>query len=160
MNRAREAETFWQRGGGWVLAQCVLMAAVVGASFLRTGRFDPPAAVRVLGTLAMSWGAAVGIAGAWVLRGSRTIFPKPKPEARLVTTGIYARVRHPLYSSLMGLTWGWGCWVGSWPVLAAAAALTALLGFKARHEERWLVERFPEYADYARRVARFIPGLW
>jgi protein-S-isoprenylcysteine O-methyltransferase Ste14 len=35
-----------------------------------------------------------------------------------------------------------------------------LLRLKAGREERWLREQFPEYADYARRVARFVPGLW
>lgn len=152
--------SFWQRGGGWVLAQGGLMAAVLAASFLRTGRFEPPAALQAFGVLAISWGACVGIAGVWELRDSRTIFPQPKPQARLVTSGIYRWIRHPLYSSLMGLSWGWGAWCGSWWVWAAAAALTGFLWLKANREERWLRERFPEYADYARRVARFIPGLW
>jgi len=31
---------------------------------------------------------------------------------------------------------------------------------KARLEERWLVEAFPGYTDYARRVRRLVPGLY
>jgi protein-S-isoprenylcysteine O-methyltransferase Ste14 len=39
-------------------------------------------------------------------------------------------------------------------------ALAFFFDAKARHEERWLLRQFPEYDSYARRVRRFIPGLY
>jgi protein-S-isoprenylcysteine O-methyltransferase Ste14 len=94
------------------------------------------------------------------LRGSRTIFPRPQAGSSLVTRGIYQRIRHPLYASLMSLSAGWGLFWGSWPALLAGLVLTVFLRMKAAREEQWLGARFPEYAHYARQVRRFIPGLW
>jgi protein-S-isoprenylcysteine O-methyltransferase Ste14 len=41
------------------------------------------------------------------------------------------------------------------------ALLAVLFDLKARREEAWLIERFPEYADYrARTPRRFVPWLY
>ena len=82
-------------------------------------------------------------------------------EARkLVTHGPYRLVRHPLYLAEEVATIGIFLQFLSWP---AAAVLALHFGFQiARmlNEERVLGEAFPEYADYARRTARLIPGVW
>lgn len=83
------------------------------------------------------------------------------PEARrLVTTGIYGWVRHPLYVaeeiSIIGV------------FLQVASVWTALLVVahwciqmaRAANEERVLQTVFPEYPGYAARTARFIPGVY
>jgi len=38
--------------------------------------------------------------------------------------------------------------------------LFIVLDIKSRQEEAWLLERFPEYADYRQRVSKFIPGIY
>jgi protein-S-isoprenylcysteine O-methyltransferase Ste14 len=48
----------------------------------------------------------------------------------------------------------------SWPALLAALALAPLLDGKARREERWLRQQFPEYSSYQRRVRRFVPWVY
>ena len=82
-------------------------------------------------------------------------------EARkLVTHGPYRLVRHPLYLAEEVATIGIFLQFLSWP---AAAVLALHFGFQiARmlNEERVLGEAFPEYADYARRTARLMPGVW
>jgi protein-S-isoprenylcysteine O-methyltransferase Ste14 len=77
----------------------------------------------------------------------------------LVQRGIYARVRHPLYTSVMLASLGWALIWQSGSSLLAALALVPFFHAKARREERWLCETFPDYADYASRVPRFIPRL-
>ena len=81
----------------------------------------------------------------------------PLESARLVTTGPYGLVRHPIYVAL---------WVFAWAgvadhlsVLTAAMGLVIAAGLFARMllEEALLRERFPEYADYARRTKRIVP---
>lgn len=47
-----------------------------------------------------------------------------------------------------------------WPALLVAAMLIPFFHAKARREERWLREKFPEYAEYERRVRRFIPWIY
>jgi protein-S-isoprenylcysteine O-methyltransferase Ste14 len=83
-----------------------------------------------------------------------------RTHARLVTTGPYRWVRHPLYS-IAGLGWlGMGLMIASWPVLLGVLALPALLSLRAEREEAALVERFgDEYRAYMRRTGRFFPDL-
>jgi len=150
------AESFWQRGGGWVTGQFALMAAVAGLTVAFPGR--PPVGILVLAGLLALAGGGLGVAGAVALRQGLTPFPKPG-RTGLVQTGIYAHMRHPLYTSVMLLATAWALGWGSGPGLAAALALIPFFAAKARREERWLREAFPGYADYARRVPRFWPRL-
>jgi len=81
-------------------------------------------------------------------------------QSQLVQHGIYAVIRHPLYTSVISVSLGWALVWQSWPAILVAAALIPFFHAKAHHEERWLREKFPEYADYERRVRRFIPWLY
>jgi protein-S-isoprenylcysteine O-methyltransferase Ste14 len=150
---------FFQRGGAWVLAQSLLMLAALAAGPLgRTAETSRPA--RIAGWILIALGAMFGVAGAAVLGRNRTIFPQPKAGSALIQHGIYRWVRHPLYTAVMALAVGWGLLWSSWPALSIAVALVVLLYFKALREERWLRAQFPDYAAYARRVRRFLPGVW
>jgi protein-S-isoprenylcysteine O-methyltransferase Ste14 len=155
----QQAETFRERGGLWVVAQSALMLAVVALGVWCHGDWKPGFQL-VLGTLLFITGGVVGIAGVAVLGNSRTPFPKPTPHARLVRHGIYALIRHPLYTSVVLASLGWALIWQSLPALGAAALLVPLFDAKARREERWLTEQFPQYADYQRHVRRFIPGIY
>ena len=105
-------------------------------------------------------GGAVGVAGVRALGKNRTAFPKPVEGATLVQHGVYGLVRHPLYSSVILVSFGWGLLWQSGPALWAAAIIAIFLNSKAGREERWLREKFPEYADYQKRVSRLIPWMW
>lgn len=80
---------------------------------------------------------------------------------RVVTTGPYALVRHPMYSGAMLLFAGTPLALASWwafvpAVLVALAVIARLLD-----EERVLAAKLPGYADYLRRTKhRLVPGVW
>ena len=82
-------------------------------------------------------------------------------EARkLVTEGPYRIVRHPLY-----FTEGIAIVGVFLPYLSIQAAflfvlLVAVQLIRMHYEEQVLRSTFPEYADYARRTRRVIPGVW
>jgi protein-S-isoprenylcysteine O-methyltransferase Ste14 len=80
---------------------------------------------------------------------------------RLVTTGIYRHIRHPMYSSLLFLTWGAvlkSITVGS--VLLGVATSLALTA-TAKSEEAENVARFGHaYREYMSRTRRFVPFLY
>lgn len=82
-------------------------------------------------------------------------------EARkLVTHGPYQFVRHPLYLAEEIATVGIFFQFVSWQ---AAVILLVHFGLQIRrmfNEERVLTATFPEYADYAKRTPRLIPGVW
>ena len=91
----------------------------------------------------------------------RALTPSPIPRegSQLVTAGVYRLVRHPLYSGLVLLGAGLFIIGASWWHAALFVALFVLLSVKARLEERMLAARFPEYADYASRTGRIVPGV-
>lgn len=102
--------------------------------------------------------------GGWTLAynrpGNFNIRPEPKASGRLVTGGPYRYLRNPMYSAVLLFAaaelvayrdpWKIACWV----------ALAAVLLAKAMLEERGLRAMFPDYAAYAKRVRRFIPGVF
>ena len=147
---------FIARGGFWVLIQFMLLVTMVVLAVI----FHEEASwggVRVMGIFLILVGGVFGISGVGILGRNATPLPYPRDGSELVQNGIYARVRHPLYTSVMLASLGWAlAWV-SWVALIPSLLLMPFFHSKARQEERWLREKFPEYADYARRVPRFIP---
>jgi protein-S-isoprenylcysteine O-methyltransferase Ste14 len=81
---------------------------------------------------------------------------------RLVTSGIYEKVRHPMYTAF----WLWA--LGQTFLLANwAAALAGIIGFgtlfflRIGQEERMMEDRFgQEYRDYCARTKRLVPGIY
>ena len=80
---------------------------------------------------------------------------------RLVDTGIYKYIRHPLYSSLLFLTWGIYLKQPD-PVMTLVAILsTVFLFLTAVADEKECIRFFGEpYRDYMKRSKRFIPFLF
>jgi protein-S-isoprenylcysteine O-methyltransferase Ste14 len=80
---------------------------------------------------------------------------------RIVTTGPYAIVRHPMYGGAIFFLLGTPLLLGSFYGLAFVPPLVILLAIRAILEERALADRFPEYAPYSQRTKyRFAPGVW
>ena len=104
-------------------------------------------------------GLVVAVLGVRGLGRSLTASPVPLDSSELVTGGLYGLVRHPIYSGLMFGALGVALAGATWEHLGVWVALVVLLMSKARWEERMLVERYADYADYALRVGRFIPGI-
>jgi protein-S-isoprenylcysteine O-methyltransferase Ste14 len=90
---------------------------------------------------------------------SLTANPVPKEKAELVTTGIYARVRHPIYFALLLLAFGVVLDAGWWPQSIIAGMLYIQLQIKATFEESLLRKKYPAYASYASKTPMFIPRL-
>ncbi len=142
------------RGEGWVVAQFLLLAAL--AVFPPAGPAWPPA-VRLLAFPLGAAGLALTGSGIVALGSSLTVFPRPKAAGRLVREGIYRVVRHPIYGGVILLAFAWGVWRMSLLHLGLAVIVALFFAAKARKEEQWLADRFPDYADYRRRVRAFIP---
>lgn len=114
----------------------------------------------LLGVIFLVLGGACGIAGVAALGRQLTPFPRPVAGGRVVQHGVYGLIRHPLYTAVFFAAVGGALVCRSAPSLLAALALGPFFVAKARREERWLREKYPEYADYERRVRRFIPWLY
>jgi protein-S-isoprenylcysteine O-methyltransferase Ste14 len=103
---------------------------------------------------------AFALLGANHIRDYLTPLPYPVDHSRLVQHGVYAIVRHPLYTSLLLAGLAWTLYNLSLSHLLALIVCFGFFDHKARREEAWLTERHPEYSGYARRVRKFIPWLY
>jgi protein-S-isoprenylcysteine O-methyltransferase Ste14 len=85
-----------------------------------------------------------------------------REQHRMVTHGVYARLRHPMYASFWLWALSQALLLPNW-----VAGLSGLVGFgtlffaRVGHEERMMLETFgEEYRDYMRRTKRVIPGVY
>jgi protein-S-isoprenylcysteine O-methyltransferase Ste14 len=80
---------------------------------------------------------------------------------QLVTTGVFKYIRHPLYSSLLLLTWGVFFKNPSWASGCIAVGATAFLLATVKAEEEENIRYFgPAYQAYMRETKMFIPFLF
>jgi protein-S-isoprenylcysteine O-methyltransferase Ste14 len=157
----------WWRGqrGEWLVVVQVVLMALVAIGPRSIGGWPPwpfpvPQVAGVLGAALVLIGGAVFLASLVRLGPSLTALPYPRPDGSLVVRGPYAFVRHPIYAGGIALSVGWALVVQGWLTLAYAAVLFVFLDLKARREERWLVERYPGYGDYQRRVRKLVPFVY
>jgi protein-S-isoprenylcysteine O-methyltransferase Ste14 len=134
---------------------CFVLLLVLGAIFpaLRIGE-RPPGELAVLAGILMATTVAIWIA---VIREVR-----PAHFAgRLVTSGLFANVRNPLYSAFIFLACaGLALLLWSWPGLTLPLIAYALYRRWIPLEEARLERRFgAEYAAYRRRVPALVPHL-
>jgi protein-S-isoprenylcysteine O-methyltransferase Ste14 len=151
------ASRIWNaRGELFVIVQFVLLGLIFWLPAFPTFAF--PASM--IGTVLKNVGLALVIWAGLNLGRNLTPLPKPKQDAQLVTSGLFAWMRHPIYTALMLLTFGSSLERGHLIALILSACLAILLEFKSRREEAWLLEQFPDYAAYRFRVKKFFPGLY
>lgn len=83
------------------------------------------------------------------------------PDQKVISTGPYALVRHPMYAAALIMLFGIPVALGSWwGVLVVVAILPALL-WRLFDEEKFLAKNLPGYPEYQTRVRyRLIPRVW
>ncbi len=82
-------------------------------------------------------------------------------EHRVVSTGVYSLVRHPMYLGGILMFVGGPLVTGAASALAASMALSPLLVVRIIEEEALLAAELPGYDDYRRRVRyRLVPFVW
>jgi protein-S-isoprenylcysteine O-methyltransferase Ste14 len=108
----------------------------------------------------MAVGAAFVVTGAMQLGRRLSALPYPVPGGVLLESGAYRLVRHPMYAGAVFTAVGWALTRRGPFTLVSAFLLFLFFDRKARREEAWLVERFPAYADYRRRVRKLVPFVY
>ena len=90
---------------------------------------------------------------------SRTI--EVQEGQKVIDTGLYGVVRHPMYSSTLLLFLTMPLILGSLFSFAVTLLYLPIIAKRIRNEEQVLTEGLKGYADYCRRVKyRLIPGVW
>lgn len=135
-----------------VLAQYALIFIMVLFGFRGVATF-PAAAVFFAGLAFGVWALAHNRLGNFNIR------PDIKHGCEMVEGGPYRLVRHPMYTSVLGMMLGVLTGTPTWPELFLFALLITVLAVKARREERLWCDHHPRYADYRARTRMFIPFI-
>ena len=78
----------------------------------------------------------------------------------LVQTGMYGIVRHPLYASIILMFYG-AClaYRNLAGIIAVSAVFVPFMAYRARQEEKLLIQKFPRYEQYRQRTGMFFPKI-
>jgi len=83
------------------------------------------------------------------------------PDQKVVTTGPYSIVRHPMYAAGLILLAGFPIALGSWWGLLVLAAILPVLLWRLFDEEAFLAKHLPGYFEYQAKVKhRLVPFVW
>jgi protein-S-isoprenylcysteine O-methyltransferase Ste14 len=81
-----------------------------------------------------------------------------RKEHHLVTTGPYVRIRHPLYTAMIGYGISLALVTANWVFVVFAVAMIAGLFARVPQEEQMMIQGFgEEYKAYMQRTGRFFP---
>jgi protein-S-isoprenylcysteine O-methyltransferase Ste14 len=79
----------------------------------------------------------------------------------VVTEGLYATVRHPMYLGIAIGFAGIPLALGSWWALIPGLMIVGLFVYRTAREDRMLRQKLPGYEEYAAKVRhRLLPGIW
>ena len=128
----------------WWLAEAVGGPTITDSDAARWTVF----AMSVLGTVILL---------AWSARS----LPPGDRGRKLVTSGAYGIVRHPVYAAFLScFNFGLAVLLNNWLYVAWAVVQHGVWHCNVRREEALMLRRFPhEYAQYCRGVGRFVPRV-
>jgi protein-S-isoprenylcysteine O-methyltransferase Ste14 len=110
----------------------------------------------IVGLGLIVFGCAVNIAGRLRLGRNWANQVTIYHGQQLVTTGVYRLVRHPLYASLIWMFYGASLvYANVAAFLANTAVFLPFMAYRARQEEKLLLQEFKEYAQYQAHVGMF-----
>ncbi len=128
------------------------------AFFLITANFS---SFHFLNWLLLLGSSVLGLVALAVMRLSNfSVMPEPRIRSNLVKNGPYAYIRHPMYASL--LLFCLSFLINSFTItkLLIYVVLAALLIFKIRKEEKYLITTHAQYSSYIKTTKRLIPFIW
>ncbi|HEX8635952.1 MAG TPA: isoprenylcysteine carboxylmethyltransferase family protein [Pyrinomonadaceae bacterium] len=109
-----------------------------------------------VGSVWLVWSALDALGAQWSLTA------RVLADHKLIVAGAYSRVRHPIYTGMLGMLLATGLAASRWGALLAGLIVFCVgTLIRVRSEERLLRAAFgAEYDDYARRVPAVLPGIY
>ena len=143
----------------YVAIHFLLIALILLSPRMEQPYGDLSGRISVVGLGLIAIGSGTLLVSFLKLGRSLTASPIPREGGELVTTGMYSRVRHPIYFGLLTMSFGVMLDAGFWPQIIVFALLYVLLSIKADFEEGLLMKKYPGYKQYAAKTPRFFPRL-
>lgn len=119
--------------------------------------------------LVSSLGLILFIAGWWIISlvfkenafAAPVVRHQEERHQRVIDTGVYGVVRHPMYAGAILWMIGMPLWLESYAAALLAIALVPVVAARILFEERFLKRELEGYEDYTKRVRRrLIPFIW
>jgi protein-S-isoprenylcysteine O-methyltransferase Ste14 len=152
--------------GGWWGGVLFVVAMVLGLAgpllaVTEVVTADPPFGVQAVGLAVALVGFAATLAAQTGMGASWRIGVDPGERTELVTTGVFAHVRNPIFTAMVLAQLGVVLMVPTWVSAAALVALVAAVQLQVRAvEEPYLrAVHGAAYEAYAARAGRFVPGV-
>jgi len=121
------------------------------------------------GTIVSSFGLVLFVVGWWIFTLAMKANPFAVPVVRLqeerhqrvIDTGVYAVVRHPMYAGFAPMAIGPALWLESSAAALLAIIPITVLAARSIFEEQFLKRKLKGYEDYTEKVRyRLIPFVW
>jgi protein-S-isoprenylcysteine O-methyltransferase Ste14 len=164
VKRAKRVAPTWQQAGHHLLSVAAFGLFTVPAwhTGLLTRRLLPRNdSTMALGVGVLALGMAFAVWARVRLGRNWSGMVTVKEDHRLIRTGPYALVRHPIYTGLITAVFGTAIALGR--VCHGLAVVSFFLAYwlKSRLEERWMLQEFgDEYQRYRNEVRALIPFVW
>ena len=123
-------------------SMCIMWPSWFAAGVLTPARLQAPAVVRWAGAAAVLVGTAVAVGGMWQLGGVENI-------DHLVRTGLFSRIRHPMYLGFTLWILGWCVWmVAPANLLLAPLGIASVLWWRQLEESELALQYGDEFREY------------
>lgn len=153
-----------KKKAGFITNLLVIIPFVIvfGLFYLRFyfGTYESTLATRMAGTIITVLGMIGYILSLLSLRRNWSLSASVKEGHKLVKSGPYRLVRHPMYSSMTMIVLGSGLLIGNYMMILSIPVVSIVYYIRAEKEEGLLRGEFPEYERYARETRMLIPGIF
>ncbi len=113
-----------------------------------------------LGALIVALGIAIRLKALIDLGTAFSMKVERKENQELVTGGLYATIRHPLYLASLIIALGIPILLSAWLTLVLTILTTIGILARIRKEEQFMRAQFPGYEEYAEKTWRLLPGIY
>lgn len=146
----------------WIALPLTAHYVIAGIDVGRVHWTSVPFAAQVVGFVLFT--AGFGMAS-WTLFSnpfaSSAVRIQNEREQRVISTGPYAIVRHPMYFGVVLCVLGSGLALGSWIATLLALPVIPIFVRRTNVEDRMLQEELPGYAEYTKKTRwKIVPGIY
>jgi len=143
-------------------AAAIPFKAMIAASIVEhvSAHTQPSMPAMIAGSLLAAAGIIVRVCGHLQLNGAFSQYVEKRPDQRLVQSGMYTKIRHPMYVGSILLFIGMPLVVGgTWAWIFSALGMVGIL-FRIRKEEAFLATELAGYRQYMRSTWRLLPYVF
>lgn len=118
-----------------------------------------PKYIATLGMVIAIIGLIIVVLTVFELKTNLSVFPTPTEKAILLTHGFFRFSRHPIYTGILMLAFGYALYNYSTYKLLISVFLVLWFYLKSIYEEEQLAQKFNSYKEYQTKVGRFFPKI-